>query len=187
MTAERDDRRPEQGYLFQRISTRSQTPKRRFDYWRNLNHLVELDLPDRRRLDDFKADLLRYVAADGTEFGWLAGADTIARFSAPSGDFVLFSMALSGSVRLQSGSDPETLISPASGVSVVDGTRPLTTTTSDHSHLYLSIPRCRVVEALGDTGAVLDSGFVSLRTHGLVHFLAGHLQLLALKGPSLDE
>lgn len=169
-----------------RISTRHLPPRQRFDYWRSLNFLVDLDLPDRDGLGNYRADLVRFLSPDGVEFGSGGSDDTIARFSKPCGDFVMLSMATSGKVRLAQPGSEDRVITPASGVSVVDGTRPLSTITSGHSHLYLALPRALVVQNLDDGGSLLDKGFLALAPSGLAQLLEAHLQAMAAMGEALD-
>lgn len=174
----------------QRISTRHQPPRRRFDYWRSLNFLVDLDLPDSRRSKDYRAELLLYQGTDGGSFGYGASDDTIARFSRPEGDFVLFSLATSGKVRLDiagaGAGTAERIVTPLSGFSVVDGTRPLTSTTRGHAHVYLTVPRDRLAERFEGRGEVLGDGFLSLPRNGLARLLETHLQAVASMGADLD-
>lgn len=169
-----------------RISTRHLPPRLRFDYWRSLNFLVDLDLPDRDGPKNYRADLVRFLSPDGIEFGSGRSDDTIARFSKPCGDFVMLSMATAGKVRLAQPGSEDRVITPASGVSVVDGTRPLSTITSGHSHLYLTLPRALVVQSVGDGGSLLDPGFLALAPGGLAQLLEAHLQAMAAMGEALD-
>jgi len=169
-----------------RISTRHLPPRQRFDYWRSLNFLVDLDLPDRNGFENYRADLVRFLSPDGVEFGAGKSDDTIARFSKPCGDFVMLSMATSGKVRLAHPGSEDKIITPTSGVSVVDGTRPLSTITSGHSHLYLTLPRTLVLQSLGDGRSLLDKGFLALAPSGLAQLLQAHLQAMAAVGLALD-
>jgi AraC family transcriptional regulator, positive regulator of tynA and feaB len=168
-----------------RITNSLLPPRLRFDYWRSLNFLVDLDVPDRELRHGYRAELVRYLAADGVEFGFGSSDDTISRFSKPSGDFIMLSMALSGKVGVRHDGGEHT-VTPASGFSVVDGARPLTTVTVDHSHLYLVIPRAKLQGRFDNDLSLPDKGFCSLPRHALAYLLEAHLQAMASMGPTLD-
>ncbi len=169
-----------------RISTRRISPRRRFEFWRSLHSHVDLDIPDRTRRGDYRAELLRCVGSDGAEFGYSTSDDTIARFSRPGGEFVMIAMTLSGTVKLRLEDDTERVVAPASGLSVIDGARRLTTATKDHTHVYLAMPRARVLDVLRANDASLGAGFLSLQRRGLTPFLEAQLQTIASVGEQLD-
>ncbi len=168
-----------------RITTSRLPPRLRFDYWRSLNFLVDLDVPDRELRHGYRAELVRYLAPDGVEFGFGSSDDTISRFSKPSGDFIMLSMALSGKVGVRYAGDEHT-VTPASGFSVVDGARPLTAATAGHSHFYLAIPRAKLQERFDSELPLLDKGFCVLPRHALARMLEAHLQTMASFGDTLD-
>lgn len=168
-----------------RITTSRLPARLRFDYWRSLNFLVDLDVPDRERRNAYRAEFVRYVAPDGVEFGFGSSDDTISRFSKPSGDFLMLSMTLSGKVGVRSGGDEHT-VTPASGFSVVDGARPLVASTVDHSHFYLAIPGTRLRGRFDRDLSLLEKGFCLLPRHPLARMLEAYLQSMASFGDKLD-
>lgn len=174
------------GAPFQRLSTMSQREDHRFDFWRSLHPLIDLEIPDRQKAKNYRAELLHCVGEDGTGFGLTRSDDTIAHFAKPDGAFVLFTIPLSGQVNLDYGQDGRQTLTALSGVTVVDGARPMTTETRGLSHLYLMLDRDRVVRALGARDELLADGVVSLPPGGLTAMLASHLMTMAREGEQFD-
>lgn len=169
-----------------RITTSHVPARLRFDYWRSLNFLVDLDVPDPEARSRYRAEVVRYVAPDGVEFGLGSSDDTVSRFSKPSGDFLMLSMTLSGKVGVRAAGDDYT-VTPASGFSVVDGGRPLTAATTGHSHFYLTIPAAKLQGRLDRDFSLLEKGFNLLPRHALAKMLEAHLQSMASFGDTLDQ
>lgn len=172
---------------FQRFSTLRERADRRFDYWRSLHPNVDLDAIESEGRKDFKADLLCHAAPDGTVFGMTSNDDVVAHFAKPDREFVLFSVTVSGSARLIRPDGAERVVSPQDGLLVVDSTHPIKTISRGHEHLYLSIPRARVLDALNKNTDALRDGFVTLKPQGITELLRSHLLATAKEAGSLDE
>jgi AraC family transcriptional regulator, positive regulator of tynA and feaB len=180
------DKNNQPGVKFQRISTQRIPPKQRFDYWKSLHPRVSIQLPERKSYNDYAATLLHYAAPDGTTFGHTACDDTVTRFSSFDNDFVMLSLTLSGRAELADRSDKARTIAPSSGIVLIDSASPMSTTTHKHSHLYLTIPRTRVVDAIGGNLSALKAGGLTLPRQGMASFLESHLQMMAKHGETLD-
>ena len=172
---------------FQRISTRGQRASQRFEFWRSLFARIDVAVCDREASkSDFNAGLLRFQAASGADFGYGMNDDTIAHFAKPDGRFVLMSLPLSGSVSIRADDDTTTVVRAGEGMVVVDGTKPLTSISRDHSQLSISLPHYMVAGVLGENLERLGDGLCVLPNEGLVAFLVSHLQIMATTGESLS-
>jgi AraC family transcriptional activator of tynA and feaB len=80
----------------------------------------------------------------------------------------------------------EHTVTPASGFSVVDGARPLTASTADHSHFYLAIPAATLQGRFDRDFSLLEKGFCMLPRHPLARMLETYLQSMASFGDTLD-
>ncbi|WP_198174248.1 helix-turn-helix domain-containing protein [Mesorhizobium xinjiangense] len=145
-----------------------------------------MDVVERDTRKDFRAELLHYAAPDGSTFGMASGDDVVVRFAKPDREFVLFSLPLSGSAELTQGSDAARVVSPDNGFLALDSTRPLTTATKRYKHLYLTIPRAKVIGVLNDSADMLRDGLLSLPSSGVAELLKSHLLMTAKEGQRLN-
>lgn len=170
------------------FSTRQHSVGRRFEYWRSLHQLIELDTPTRDGARNFNAELMQYIASNGAVFGVTRSDDTIARFARSEGEFVLLSIPVSGKVDMAYGKDKQYSLRAAdtTGVVLVDGLSHLTTSVSDHySHIYLTIDRNAALLALQGDEDRLARGVSLLAQGGLTEMLRSHLQEMAIRRRSL--
>lgn len=159
----------------------------RFEFWRAIHTFVDLDTADHDRRNDLRADLLLHIAPDGATFGHVSSDDLITRFARSGDEYVLFSLGLSGMTRIRTDRDAAWTVTPASGVVVMDGTRPMTTATENHSHVYLTVPKSRLLNVLGQPPDLLRDGLFALPAQGLAGLLASHLLAIARQGHRLDR
>lgn len=172
----------------QRVSTRDERASKRFEFWRSLHERIELDVCDREASKkDFNAELLRYQAASGADFGYGINDDTVAYFAKPNGRFVLMSLPLSGAVCIRANDGRATLVRAGQGMVVVDGAKSLTSTSRDHSQLCMTLPHHMVSAVMGDDLEGLGDGLRVLPNVGLVAFLVSHLKMMATSVESLPS
>ncbi|WP_295805601.1 helix-turn-helix domain-containing protein [uncultured Nitratireductor sp.] len=172
---------------FRALSTRSQSPRQRFDFWRSLFPRIELDPVEEDSRRDFEGHVLHYAAQDGTAFVFCTNDDTRARFGQSEGNFVMLSLTLAGSAKVQHGFDTRFIFRPSSGLLALDGGQQSTTVSRDHSVISLMLPRDKIVAALGNDLTVLREGPVSLPHRGMTHLLTSHLHTMAMEGERLDR
>lgn len=172
---------------FQSISTRYEHAARRFDYWRSLHPNIDIDVVGKHQGKDFSAQLLHYSALDGSTFGMASYDDVAAHFAKPNGEFVLFSLTLAGSARITQGGATTRAVSVRDGFLALDSTRPMTTLSRNHQHLYLTIPRARVMDALGNDPKVLCDGHLALPSCGVADLLKSHLLMTIKAAKRLNE
>lgn len=183
-----DDGNPDEhvGSVFRSISTLSVPPQRRLDFWRALHPNIEIDAVEKDARGNFRGDLLHYAAPDGSSFGITSCDDAVSRLDGAGQEFVLFSLTISGSVRVLRAGVRLRDVNAGEGLVALDSAWPLTTRTRRHKHLYLTIPRAKVVKALGDVSAPLSGGFANLPSVGMPQLLKSHLLTLAREGPRLN-
>lgn len=176
--------KPESG--FTRLSTGSRRAGDRFEFWRGLHPNIDVEPAENFAHKNFRGELLHYGAPDGSTFGLTTSDDIVARFAQPNRDFVLISLTLAGSAALRVAGQTEQVVSARDGFVAIDSRRPLTTVTSGYKHLYLTIPRARVVEALDDDPDILRDGLVRLPSSGVAEILKSHMLMTARQGMRLD-
>lgn len=157
---------------FVQLSTRRLPVKKRFDYWRSLHNLIDIDVPKGACRTGFRADLLHYLSADGTRLGHASNDDTVGRFSNANEDFFLFSVTMSGSVELTTKDGLSRLVTPASGLVVIDSTHQMETRSSRYEHIYLTVPRAQVPQ---QSVAALNEGAYFLHNCGMARILTSHM------------
>ena len=172
---------------FSRLSTSFLPAGQRFDFWRSLHNFIDLDVCDKDKRQDFTADLLLHLAQDGSTFGCTSSDDLITRFAHSSDEYVLFSRCLTGSAKITTDHDATRIVTPASGLMVVDGTRAMTVRTEGYSHVYLTVPKARLSAGFADRPDLLQDGFCELAAGGLATMLTSHLMMLARQGEQLDR
>ncbi len=172
---------------FHRLSTRSVPAAQRFDFWRGIHSFIDLDVSQKEKRKDFNADLKLYHAADGSTFGFVSSDDVVSRFARSDDEYVLFSLCLSGAVKIRTDSDVTRTVTPASGLTVMDGTRPMTTMSDGHSHVYLTIPKVKLVPGLADKPGLLRDGLYGPPPEGLASILTSCLVMIASQSDRLDE
>ena len=175
------------GGAFAKASTLDQRPDQRFEFWRSLFPLIDLDISDKSRIRQFKARLMRYEAPDGCVFGFGSNDNTHARFAKPQGEFILLNLTLSGRAELELGDDRRHVIDATSGFLAIDGTRPFKTRTYGHATLWMTFPRPMVAAILGEDVGLLKEGLAFLPQNGLSRILETHLQMIAREGDGMDE
>lgn len=178
---------PANDAAMRRVDTDDAPPRERFDYWRAWHPAVDLSLVD-RSIDPcaYDARALIGIGADKIQFGSATSANTRARFGRQSADRFMVAMTLEGSLGLQYGDDGAMLMTPASGLAMIDCRRGLQVTTRNrHVQAYLSLPRHVVVAAAGDNPMTGDA-IVSTLNGGMAPFLASHLRLLHETGGHLS-
>lgn len=172
---------------FRAISTRSQRPGQRFEFWRSLFPRIDLDPVEEDGRRDFRGNVLHYGSADGSTFVFCRNDDTRARFGRPDGDFLMLSLTLAGSVKVRHGSDTRLVAKPSTGLFAFDGERAFTTVSRDHSVVSLMVPRERAMQSLRGDLPVVREGLVNLPREGMAHLLTSHLQTMAMEGERLDR
>ncbi|MCD7060000.1 helix-turn-helix domain-containing protein [Pelagibacterium xiamenense] len=175
--ANEQQRKPENG--FRQISTTRFPEAERFDYWRSLFPRVSLELTRRDRSARFRGEMLHYRGTGGETFALAYNDDTTTHFGKPDGAFVLLSVTISGSAMLIDATGAERVVTPKTGIVVMDSSRPLTTHTREHRQFCLTVPRARVAVSLGGERAVGERGAFVLPESGLGHFVLEHLRTLA--------
>lgn len=173
---------------FRRLSTRGLPAAQRFEFWRSIHNFIDLDVsePDGRK--DFRADLLLHMSDDGTTtFGCASSDDVITRFARSNDEYVMFSLGLSGTAKIRTDRDAARIVTPSSGLMVVDGTRPMRTLTEGQSHVYLTVPKAKLADALADKPGLLRDGFCALPQEGLGGLLMANLVWMARHGERLDR
>ena len=165
-------------------STRSLPVNRRFDYWRSLHSLIDMDVPKGEPRTGFRADLLHYLGEDATRFGHASNDDTVTRFANSNEEFVLFSVTVSGSVELRTKHGFSHVATSASGLVIVDSTCRLETRSRGHEHIYLSLPRDKVPERIT---AAMNDGVCILKNQGIVGILISHLTQIAKENERLSS
>jgi hypothetical protein len=75
---------------------------------------------------------------------------------------------------------------PRRGLMVVDGTRSMTTMTENQSHVYLTVPKAMLGNALVAKPGLLRDGFCELPSEGLAGLLMANLVWIARQGEHLD-
>ncbi|MDD7972034.1 helix-turn-helix domain-containing protein [Roseinatronobacter alkalisoli] len=174
------------GTSFRAVSTKSQRPSQRFEFWRSLFPRIDLDTVEEDGQRDFRGNLLHFGTEDGATFVFSSNDDTRASFGRPEGDFLMLSLTVAGSAKLQHGHDTRLISTPGTGLVIVDGGQAFTTISRDHSVISLMLPRDRAERAIGNDLSVLRNGLVSLPQEGMAHLLTSHLQTMAMEGESLD-
>lgn len=187
MTGEQETGDQPPGSAFASVSTLDQRPDQRFEFWRSLFPLIELDISDKSRIRQFKARLMRYQAPDGCVFGFGANDNTHARFARPESDFVLLNLTLSGRAELELSGDRRHVVDAASGLLALDGTRPFRTKSYGHATLWMTLPRDMVAAIAGEETGVLKDGLAFLPQNGLSRILEAHLQMIAREGDGMDR
>lgn len=175
------------GAAMRRIDTDEAPPRERFDYWRARHPAVDLSLVD-RNIDPcvYDARALIGIGADKVQFGSATSANTRARFGRKSADRFMVAMTLEGGLELQYDRDGAMLMTPGSGLAMIDCRRGLQATTRGrHVQAYLSLPRHVVVAAAGGNPIAGDETVRSLNG-GMAPFLASHLRLLHEQGQHLS-
>ena len=170
------------GFLY--VSTRTVTPNRRFEYWRSLHSLIDIDVPKGGPRTGFRADLLRYISQDATHFGHASNDDTVTRFANSNSEFVLFSATVSGSVEISTKGGFSRVATSASGLVVVDSICRLETRSRGHEHIYLTLPR---TEAPKRVIAAMQDGVCFLQNRGIVSILISHLMQIAKENELLSS
>lgn len=171
---------------FIRVSTRSLPARRRFDYWRSFHYLIDIDVPKGNERTGFSADLLHYAGEDATSFGHVSNDDTVTRFANSNEEFVLLSLTVSGSIELTTKDGASCVVTPASGLVVVDSTRHLETRSRGHEHVYLTLPRAAVPErTMTGIGATRD-GVCFLPKGGITGILTSHMMQIAKENERLS-
>jgi AraC-like DNA-binding protein len=174
--------------VFQRVSTQAMRDRDRFDYWRALHDGVALDLFERGAAPGFKASLLFCTGGDGVKLGHAASSGTLARFDENGRDVVLLSATTRDAVNVTDGGGDTTIVGPALGLSLFDCRRRAAVRTAGrHAHLYLSLPRRMVIEAMGCDPVPGRDAIRRLPASGLSPFLHSHMRMLASRGPGLDR
>jgi AraC-like DNA-binding protein len=171
---------------FRRLSTRDLPAAQRFDFWRSIHTFIDLDASEREKRKDFRADLLLHIGDDGTTFGCASSDDVVTRFARSNDEYVMFSLGLSGTAKIRTDRDAARIVAPSSGLMVVDGTRPMTTLTEGQSHVYLTVPKAKIADALADKPGLLRDGFCALPQEGLAGLLMANLVWFARHGERLD-
>jgi len=172
---------------FTRLDTESCSPKERFAFWRSLHPWIEIEPKDASADGGFAAERLLCQGAEGTTFGFTAAGDTISRFGRPAGDFLLLSTTISGAAEIDAAQGAVHSVGAGPELVVIDGSRPMTTRTSGHSHLYLTLP-LDLVRADGKGRSwPPPEGIGVLPSRGLVSFLLAQMQHMALHGESLGQ
>ncbi len=175
------------GAAMRRIDTDEAPPRERFDYWRARHPAVDLSLVD-RNIDPcvYDARALIGIGADKVQFGSATSANTRARFGRKSADRFMVAMTLEGGLGLQYDNDGAMLMTPGSGLAMIDCHRGLQATTRGrHVQAYLSLPRHVVVAAAGGNPIAGDETVRALKG-GMAPFLASHLRLLHDRGRHLS-
>lgn len=170
------------GFLYH--STRLLPVNRRFEYWRSLHNLIDIDVPKGNQRIGFQADLLHYVGEDATRFGHAANDDTVTRFANSNEEFVLFSVTVSGSVGLRTRNGLSRIATSASGLVIIDSTCRLETRSRGHEHIYLTLPRTEVPE---QAIAAMKEGACFLQGHGIAGILISHLTQIARENERLSS
>lgn len=172
---------------FTRLDTESCRPKERFDFWRSLHPLIEIEPKESNAKDGFAAKRLLCQGGRGTAFGLTTAGDTISRFGRPTGDFLLLSSTISGAAEIDTAQGTARSVAAGPELVVIDSSRPMTTRTSDHSHMYLTLP-FDLVRAEGKGRSWPPAKRITvLPSRGLVSFLLAQMQHMALHGESLDQ
>ena len=170
-----------------RISTRVLPPAQRFEFWRSIHSFIDIDVRQKDKQKDFRADLLLHLANDGSTFGCASNDDVVTRFARSSDEYVLLSLSLSGSAMIRTGDDATRIVTPASGLVVMDGTQPTTVATDNYSHVYLTVPKAKLADALSDKpGLFRDGPRTLVPRDGLTPLLMSHLIMIARQADRLD-
>lgn len=172
---------------FQVASTRGERQDRQFEYWRALHPHIDIDPAEGDVRKGFRAELLRYAASDGSIFGMATNGDVVARFAKHGSEFVLLSLTLAGRAELADGAGTTRVVAARNGFVALDSTRPLITQSRSHKHVYLAIPRTRVVEALADQRQVVREGILPLPACGITEILKSHLTMIAREAQRLNK
>lgn len=98
----------------------------------------------------------------------------------------MFSLGLSGTTKIRAENDAARIVTPSSGVMVVDGSRPMTMITAGQSHVYLTVPKTMLGDALADKPGLLRDGFCALPQEGLPGLLMANLIWMAGHAERLD-
>ncbi|MGB3500395.1 MAG: AraC family transcriptional regulator [Mesorhizobium sp.] len=168
---------PANGFI--RLSTRSLPKRQRFEYWRDFHHLIDIDTPTDDGRAVFNADLLHYAGADDMSFGHTASGDTVARFTRSNAEFVLLSLTVSGEAELKTSDGAASIVTPASGLVVIDSARHVETRTRSHEHVYLTIPRAEIPSQIMADIADTSQGVCVLRNTGITNILTSHMLQIA--------
>ncbi|WP_417584946.1 hypothetical protein [Pelagibacterium sp.] len=127
---------------------------------------------------------MRYFTNEaGATFSLARNSDTVAQFAKPVGEFLLFSLAIAGRAQVTVADGEEIEISPLSGITFIDGTRSVTTSSHGHAHISLVLPRASAL----DVDAVLpDRGVFTLANSGTSRILAAQIASFAREAELLD-
>jgi len=176
------------GSAMREVTTRIVPPRERFDYWRAQHEAVDLSLTD-RTIDtgDYDAHALIGLSPDGIQFGSSVSANTRARFGRNSADRFMLAMTIEGSIGLQYDHDGAAIMSPGSGLAMIDCRRPIVATTHGrHRQVYLTLPRRLVVAAVGGGNPIRTGESMLGLDGGVVPFLTSHLRKLDDHGRDLS-
>jgi len=171
---------------FRTVSTRTVRGQDRFDYWRSVFSRVELNAHEVAQARNFEGHMRYFTNEEGATFSFTRNSDTIASFARPDGEFLLLSQAISGGAQIVGADGEEMEISPLSGITVVDGTRPVTTRSLDHAQLCLVIPRALFLDALDADACFPDRGVFTLKNSGMARMLAAQMANFAREADFLD-
>lgn len=174
------------GQQIQRFSTRTRPPGDRFEYWRSLHPRVVIETPDPATAASFRGEMLLHVSADGIAFSHYTCDAVTARFGQTGADSIMVAAHWEGATRVRVGSGETILVTPDSGIYIVDAAKPITVATQGHSLGYISMPRAHVIAALGNDLSFLEPGFLSLGRDGLAGFMVEHLRRMHQVGPDLS-
>ncbi|WP_421950963.1 helix-turn-helix transcriptional regulator [Pelagibacterium sp.] len=160
---------------FRAVSTRAVRKRDRFDYWQSQFSRVALRPGDLGQARNFDGHMRYFNSEEGATFSLARNGDTIADFAKPDGEFLLISQAIAGGAKIVGADGEEMEISPLSGITVVDGTRPVTTRSQRHVQLCLVIPRAFALNALDADIDFPDRGVFTLKSSGMARMLAAQM------------
>ncbi|WP_428651225.1 helix-turn-helix transcriptional regulator [Roseibium sp.] len=172
--------------MFAKLDTKAQKPKDRFEYWRSLHPMIDMDPADKSAIEAFKAQTLVRGSDDGTTFGYTCADDTITRFARSNGEFVLLSLTVSGDAAVDVPGGGEHAVRAGREIILIDGSRPMTTRTFNHAHLYVTLPLDIIRGKIGSNRWPPRDGIARLPYQGLVPFLVAQMQMFAENGPRLE-
>jgi AraC-like DNA-binding protein len=172
---------------FQRVDTSALRSRDRFDYWRSIHPGTRLEPISREAARDFQASNLFYSAPGGTMFSRTVSIGTRSYFGENNPDLVLFSRTTWGAIHIQSGHAHTRIDASTRGLLMLDcRQRARVMTAGPHTHMYVAIPRRRVIEALGEDTDMNGSAARILPDNGLFPFLRSHMRMLAARGAGLS-